>query len=113
MVFKRNWASKPGGALIASATDNTGGPFCGASALIDDRDGGLGWKTRNDNTPAKATIKLPRTVDVTAIGIDPPATCSDGASAALKGYTLEVSSDGTDVPALCGPASSPRRRPAR
>jgi extracellular elastinolytic metalloproteinase len=105
VALNRNWASKPGGASIASANDDLNGPACGPEALIDDQDGGLGWKafnpTSEDYPPAlsgdapTATIALPSAVDISAIGIDPANTCGTGASAALKGYKLEVSSGGT------------------
>ena len=103
--LNRNWASKGGGASIADTNDDTGEPFCGPNALIDDQDGGVGWEAWNPNSPdypaelsgdaPTVTIELPRPVDVSAVGIDPATTCFDGASATLKGYKLEVSSDGS------------------
>ena len=103
--LNRNWASLAGGGSIASSNDDTGEPFCGPTAMIDDQDGGLGWSAFNPTGPfypdelsgdaPTTTIRLPRAVDISAIGIDPAATCGDGASAALKGYKLEVSSDGS------------------
>ena len=104
VALNRNWASKPGGAAIVSSNDGTGEPFCGPNALIDDRDGGAGWSAWNPNSPdypgglsgnpPTTTIRLPVAVDISAIGIDPASTCGNGASATLKGYKLEVSSDG-------------------
>lgn len=106
VALNRNWASKPGGASIVSTNDDLNGPDCGPDALIDDSDGGVGWAAFNptsENYPPEltgdaptATIALPKAVDISAIGVDPANTCGTGASATLKGYKLEVSSDGTN-----------------
>jgi hypothetical protein len=70
---------------------------CGPDQLIDDTDL-YGWVANNPAAAQPkpvATFALPKAVDVSAIAIDPAPGCYFlGASAALKDYKLEVSSDG-------------------
>jgi len=40
-------------------------------------------------------VDLHRTVDVSAFGVDPAATCGDGGSASTGDYRIETSPDGT------------------
>ena len=105
IALDRNWASKVGGASIDETNDDLNGPECDPDALIDDQDQ-FGWAAYNPSWPdypaelsgddPSATIALPDAVDVSSIGIDPAPGCFFlGASAALKGYRLEVSSNGT------------------
>jgi extracellular elastinolytic metalloproteinase len=103
----RNWISLPGGARTVSSNDDTFDPFgCGPDALIDDADDGSGWVANNPSSPdypddlsgdlPVATFSLPKSVDLSAIGLDPAPGCFFlGASAGLRDYKLEVSSDGT------------------
>ena len=94
---------------IASTTDNTGGPFCGANAMIDDRDGGLGWRNRrNDEQRPRGRRSSCRARSTSArsasIRRPPAATARRRRSRATR---LEVSSDGTTFRPYCGRASSP------
>jgi hypothetical protein len=40
-------------------------------------------------------VKLPRAVTVSGFGVDPSATCGDGASASTGGYRIETSPNGS------------------
>jgi extracellular elastinolytic metalloproteinase len=103
----RNWISLPGGASTVSSNDDTFDPFgCGPDALIDDADDGSGWVANNPSSPdypddlsgdlPVATFSLPKSIDLSALAIDPAPGCFFlGASAGLRDYKLEVSSDGT------------------
>lgn len=102
--IERDWAAATGGAEI---TDFNGGDFtaygCGPTGAID-LSLGTGWgsTTGDDNgtptnvfVPKHITVALPSPVDVSDIGVDPSATCGDGASASTAGYRIETSPDGT------------------
>ena len=103
----RNWISLPGGARTLSSNDGTFDALgCGPDALIDDADDGSGWVANNPSSPdypdglsgdlPVSTFSLPKSVDLSAIAIDPAPGCFFlGASAGLRDYKLEVSSDGT------------------
>jgi extracellular elastinolytic metalloproteinase len=103
----RNWISLPGGARTVSSNDDTFDALgCGPDALIDDADDGSGWVANNPSSPdypddlsgdlPVSTFSLPKSVDLSAIAIDPAPGCFFlGASAGLRDYKLEVSSDGT------------------
>jgi extracellular elastinolytic metalloproteinase len=45
--------------------------------------------------PKHIVVQLPDAVDVSGIGVDPGATCGDGASAGLGEYQIELSANGT------------------
>ena len=53
--LNRNWASQVRRRLDRSNNDDTGEPFCGPTALIDDQDGGLGWSACNPTGPTTRT----------------------------------------------------------
>ena len=83
-----------------------------------------GWVANNPTSPdypgglsgdaPESTFALPATVDVSAIGIDPAPGCGFlGASAGVRDYKLEVSSDGDHVPDATRRARSRPTRPAR
>ena len=101
---RRDWASSAGGGAI---TDFNGPDFtdfgCGPGGAIDLSQGtGWGSTTGNDNgdptnvfVPKHITVKLPATVTVTALAINPSNTCGDAGSASTGLYKVEGSSNGT------------------
>ena len=103
----RNWISLPGGARTrSSATTRSTRSAAASTQLIDDADDGSGWVANNPSSPdypddrsgdlPVSTFSLPKSVDVSAIAIDPAPGCFVvGASAGLRDYKVEVSSDGT------------------
>ncbi len=94
VALRRDWASTAGGAT-STTTDDTQAPLgCGRDRMIDQSP--LGWSTnRNVANPGSITITLPQAIDITGFGINPTATCSDDATAALGQYTIETSTNGT------------------
>jgi hypothetical protein len=101
-ALTRDWAAAPGGARIRATNDDTGrAAGCGAAAAVDQSQG-VGWSALNllnvpspsrRRTPA-LTLELPQAITIERFGMDPGATCGDGASATTKAYTLETSPDG-------------------
>ena len=104
---RRTWRStatgprSPAARRSSTPTTTPASRSAAPNALIDDQDGGVGWSAWNPNSPdnpdeqrrpAERDRRAAAPVDVSAIGIDPAATCGDGASATLKGYRLEVAS---------------------
>ena len=85
--LRRDWASAAGGGRLES--DPRG--FCGPAQLLDEV-AGSGWsafRTTSRPTPS-VTITLPAAIDVTAIAIDPAATCGSGPEAALRDLRVEA-----------------------
>lgn len=88
----RDWAAHDGGARIAGATPPNYGPYgCGPTQVID-RSHLFGWGSDAPGStvgsakkgPRSLIIKLPRTIDITAVAVDPGAICGDGPNAAVK-----------------------------
>ncbi|MCW2967652.1 MAG: hypothetical protein JWM71_1424, partial [Solirubrobacteraceae bacterium] len=117
MLLDRDWAAADGGSAVTDATgrsDTADG--CGPQAATD-QSLATGWSAANPTyvdpdlgqaaTPS-ATISLPQAITLTALGIDPSATCGDGASASLGNYTVETSADGI----AWAPATSGTMTPA-
>jgi hypothetical protein len=91
---RRGWALLSGGGTIRSFTKPDFSDFgCGPTAVIDGSLGS-GWASALEGGPATVTIKLPATVNVTDIAVDPGATCGDGPDAGTKQFVLQTSRDG-------------------
>jgi extracellular elastinolytic metalloproteinase len=103
-ILRRDWASIFGGGEVTAFDGPDYTIFgCGPGAAID-QSLGIGWgsdaSVNAENnpfaTPKSITIKLPVTVDVSEIAIDPAHTCGDAGSAATKDFRLETSPDGVN-----------------
>jgi extracellular elastinolytic metalloproteinase len=103
LQVRRDWAAESGGASIADFNGPDFSPVCGPAQAIDlNQASGWGSTTGDeDGTPTNVfvdkflTVDLGRTIDVTAFGVDPSATCGDGASASTGKYRIETSPDGS------------------
>jgi hypothetical protein len=94
VALRRDWASTAGGATSTTTDDTQASLGCGRDRMMDQSP--LGWSTnRNVANPGSITITLPQAIDITGFGINPTATCSDDATAALGQYTIETSTNGT------------------
>jgi extracellular elastinolytic metalloproteinase len=98
----RDWAAISGGAQVTDFNGPDYSPECGPGSAFD-QSLANGWSsTTGDDAgdptnvfvPKHVVVELPRAVDVSAFGVDPSATCGDGASASTAGYTIETSPDG-------------------
>jgi YD repeat-containing protein len=94
VAMRRDWAASGGGGFVFRAGyDDSGAPLgCGLTKLIDQRTTS-GWSAVNDGD-AKALVRLPATIDVTGIGLDPTNTCGNGAGASTRDFRVETSADG-------------------
>lgn len=100
--IRRDWAASSGGGSVLDFTGPDFTPDCGPDYAIDlSLATGWGSTTGDDfGTPTNhfinkyIIIELPQAVDVTAIAVDPTATCGDGGSASLGKYTIETSTNG-------------------
>ena len=101
----RDWGSMGGGAVVGTASDETGTPIgCGPGKAFDQSQGTT-WSSFNptstdpENPHARARrpswSSCPRTIDVTAFLIDPSAGCGNASSASTREFTLETSTNGT------------------
>ena len=103
-TLRRDWAASAGGATVTFFTnppDYT--PFgCGPTGLIDQSQAS-GWGSdapTNPEPPAQnpqpkqIVIKMPTTVDISELTINPSNTCGDAGSASTGDYMLETSPDG-------------------
>jgi hypothetical protein len=97
VALRRNWATVPGGARLASATDDTNaGAGCGPAAAVDG-DRNTGWSasaSRPPTDPPTLTVELPATVDVDGLGLEAGSVCGHPAGAALGRYRIDTSPDG-------------------
>ncbi|MFT4083734.1 MAG: M36 family metallopeptidase [Nocardioides sp.] len=103
-TVERDWAATSGGASVSAFdgpdyTDYGCGP---AQALDTVLTTGWGSTTGDDagtptntSVPKAITVELPQAIDVSSFQIDPTATCGDGLSASVAGYTIETSTDGS------------------
>jgi extracellular elastinolytic metalloproteinase len=98
--LRRDWAALSGG---ASVTDTNGDEFaedgCGAAAAFD-LSQSQGWSTLREISGGQVVakfvvVRLPATVDVSEVAIDPTGTCGDAGSASTGPFSLETSTDGT------------------
>jgi extracellular elastinolytic metalloproteinase len=101
LAIRRDWASVRGGAKIVSATGSDFTP-CGTRAAID-QSNGTAWAVEDDlangkasaKTPKNIVVKLPKTIDISQITVDPTPACYFLAgSAGTGGYRVESSPDG-------------------
>ncbi|MGH3498694.1 MAG: M36 family metallopeptidase [Nocardioidaceae bacterium] len=98
--LRRDWAARSGGAKI-TAFDGPDFGSCGPRAAID-QSPGTGWSTTVDliggkpstASPKSMTVKLPKSITVTSIQVNPTANCGDGASASTGDYKVETSTTG-------------------
>jgi extracellular elastinolytic metalloproteinase len=99
----RDWAATSGGASVTGFNGPDLSPECGPDGAFD-QSLATGWgSTTGDDAgdptnhfiPKHVVVKLPKTVDVSSFGVDPTATCGDGASASTAGFQIETSPDGT------------------
>ncbi len=107
--LRRNYASLAGGGTIADFTGPDFTPFgCGPYSAIDDSEGN-GWGSTTDDadgnstgnvTPKFVVVKLPQTVTVSEIKVNPSNTCGDPGSSSTRGYRIQVSADGTTFTTL-------------
>jgi len=95
-TLNRDWASLDGGATLKKYTPPDYGPFCGSNANgAFDLNLGNGWPSDspgNDSSgvggPRKATVELPKSVDVTSFGVASGGTCGDGPDSAVKKFEI-------------------------
>ncbi|MFS8102243.1 M36 family metallopeptidase [Lentzea alba] len=100
--LRRNWATSTTGAVVtASNGDDWSSAGCGPADLLRQTPlGSGGWSTDRkldpDGTPQPrfVTIKLGKSVDVSAIEIDPAGSCGDDGTAGAKDVTVDTSVDG-------------------
>jgi extracellular elastinolytic metalloproteinase len=95
LQIRRDWASALAGGRIHSFTGPNNAPFCGTGpGGAIDQALFTGWPS---DMPAgqRIIVKLPAYVDVSAIAVDPGATCGDTNDAALRKYRIEFSKSGT------------------
>ncbi|HZM83493.1 MAG TPA: M36 family metallopeptidase [Candidatus Limnocylindrales bacterium] len=99
--IRRDWAALSGGGTVADFNGPDYTIFgCGPTGAID-QSLGTGWGSNSDIvgsppavTPKFIIIRLPQSIDIAEIKIDPGNTCGDGGSASTSDFTLETSSDG-------------------
>ncbi|WP_151082427.1 M36 family metallopeptidase [Nocardioides cynanchi] len=100
---RRDWAAASGGATVQHADGVDYSVFgCGPRGAID-LSQATGWSTNagpgtNDSPTStfhakQIVINLHHAVNVTGFGVDPEATCSDGASASTGQYEIDTSPD--------------------
>jgi hypothetical protein len=92
---RRDWAASSGGGSVVSFTGPDYTAFgCGPGGLIDQSQA-AGWGS--DIAPAgqQIVLKLPATVDVSDLVINPSGTCGDDPTAGVGTYRVETSPDGT------------------
>ncbi|GIG61432.1 hypothetical protein Lfu02_58040 [Longispora fulva] len=98
-ALRRNWAATSGGAAVTASTgDDLTADGCGPAAMLD-QSLGDGWVTDAKEAPGgieprAMTFRLPETVDVTEVTVDPAAACGVGPSGSVGDYRLETSADG-------------------
>ena len=99
----RDWAATSGGAIVTDFNGPDFSPQCGPDGAFD-QSLATGWgSTTGDDAgdptnhfiPKHVVVKLPKKVDVSSFGVDPSATCGDGASASTAGFGIETSPNGT------------------
>jgi hypothetical protein len=100
--LRRDWAALAGGGSITAFNGPDYTPFgCGPTGAIDQSQGN-GWGSDTDNgtitgfaTDKFIVVKLPRSVDVSEIKVNPSNTCGDPGSSSTRGWRIQVSPDGT------------------
>ena len=98
-ALRRDWAAIARGARVSRTNGDEFADFgCGAAAMFDQSQGN-GWSAFRDVrrgrvTPKFVVVRLPSTVNVSAIAVDPSNTCGDDESASTGPFSLETSSDG-------------------
>jgi extracellular elastinolytic metalloproteinase len=104
LQLRRDWAAETGGASVAEFNGPDFSEFgCGPAQAIDlsQLSGWVSTTGDDEGTPTNEfvrkflTVDLGRTIDVTAFGVDPSATCGQGGSASTGAYSIETSPDGT------------------
>jgi extracellular elastinolytic metalloproteinase len=103
VALRRDWAATRGGAAITQVSDDTSADFgCGVAGFVD-QSLGIGWSAFNPDSddegnphagPPTATIRLPQTIDISAFGMDPGATCGDDETATTRSFRVQTSADG-------------------
>ena len=92
---RRDWAAASGGATIVSVTGPDYSAYgCGPIGLIDQSQGS-GWGSVTAPDGQNEVIKLPATVNIGQLVINPSATCGDDVTASVGDYRVETSADGT------------------
>jgi extracellular elastinolytic metalloproteinase len=103
VALVRDWAATSGGATVTDFNGPDFSPQCGPAGAFD-QSLATGWgSTTGDDAgdptnhfiPKHVVVKLPKQVDVSSFGVDPSATCGDGASASTAGFRIETSPNGT------------------
>jgi len=102
LSVRRDWAASNGGADIARFTGPEFDAPCGPPQAIDTSTAN-GWGTTTGDTgkptntfvPKFIVVRLPRSVDVSAFGVDPSANCGDSSSSSTGRYRIETSHDRT------------------
>jgi extracellular elastinolytic metalloproteinase len=95
-ALNRDWASLEGGATLRKYTPPDYADFCGSNANgAFDLNLGNGWPSdspRNDSSGVggarKATVELPKNVDVTSFGVASGGACGDGPDSAVKKFEI-------------------------
>jgi hypothetical protein len=99
----KDWAALEGGATIVSFTPPDYAPFCGVNADgAFDLSLGSGWPSDDpDSTfgssttgPRKATVELPKTIDVTSFGVASGGACGDGPAAGVREFKIQTKQAG-------------------
>jgi extracellular elastinolytic metalloproteinase len=106
--LRRDWAALSGGGTVVAFNGPDFTAFgCGPTGAID-QSLGNGWGSTSDfvngvETPKFVTVKLPQTINISEIAVDPGNTCGDGGSASTGNFRIETSTDGqTFVTAASG-----------
>jgi hypothetical protein len=103
VALVRDWAATSGGAAVTDFNGPDFSPQCGPGGAFD-QSLATGWgSTTGDDAgdptnhfiPKHVVVKLPKKVNVSSFGVDPSATCGDGASASTAGFRIETSPNGT------------------
>ncbi len=106
--LRRDWAAATGGGSINAFNGPDYTPFgCGPINAIDQSQG-AGWGSDTDHdatitglaTDKFIIVKLPVTVDVSQIKVNPSNTCGDPGSSSTRGWRIDVSSNGTSFAML-------------
>ncbi len=92
---RRDWSASTGGARVVSATGPDYTAYgCGPVQLLDQSQG-TGWGSDVAASGQHMVVRLPATIDIAELVINPSATCGDDPTASTGGYRVETSADGT------------------
>lgn len=102
VALARDWAATSGGAIVTDFNGPDFSPQCGPDGAFD-QSLATGWGSTTGDDAGNPTnhfiqkhvvVKLPEKVNVSSFGVNPSATCGDGASALTAGFRIETSPNG-------------------